>query len=384
MQPSQASIPADQPQQPAPPQLELLAQIACDLRPGVGHGITTALARLVSHFGALGAAVYEPARNRSTLARQVHVGPVELPPSAPAPSPETLQVSLAVEERQIGLLILANARPAAADSSLLEGVAGQLAWAIEARNLTEQLNGDIGLRQELQVAAELQRSLLPKSVDGMPVFGLNRPVYEVSGDFFDFFKLPSGRIPFALGDVSGKGIKSAMLMAKTASLFRCLAKTIGDPTELLRRINEEICETTSHGMFVTMVAGVYEPSTGLLRLANAGHEPPMVRYPDRSYRTFPADVPPLGILPELRPKTVEVALGGGEFYVFSDGLTEFRYSKDDELGVDGLVQLLESMPEKTQQERLVTLLSQLDGAGWEARDDLTVLAIDDSPTGGPS
>lgn len=380
MHQSSAPIAVEQPQ-PAPPQLALLAQIACDLAEGVESGLNVALARLVGHFGALGAAVYEPARDGRTMARRTHVGPVELPPRAPSEQPNILQIPLHAADRQVGLLALAEAHPSTADITFLEALAGQLAWAIRARGLLERRNDNAGLRQELEVAAELQRSLLPKPMPDAPIFGLNRPVYEVSGDFFDFFTLPSGRVPFTLGDVSGKGIKSAILMAKTASLFRCLAKTIGDPTELLRRINEEICETTSQGMFVTMVAGVYEHTTGLMRLANAGHEPPMVRYPDRSYRTFPADTPPLGILPDLRPKTVEVALGGGEFYVFSDGLTEFRYSKDEELGVEGLVQLLESMPEKTQRERLVTLLAELDGAGWEARDDLTVLAIDDSLAG---
>ena len=367
--------------QPAPPQLALLAQIACDLIEGAESGLNLALARLVGHFGALGGAIYEPGRDGRTLVRITHVGPVELPPRVPAERQGILQIPLHANNGQVGLLALAEAHPSPTDAAFLDALAGQLAWIIRARSLSQRLNDDAGLRQELEVAAELQRSLLPQPMPGAPVFGLNRPVHEVSGDFFDFFTLPSGRIPFALGDVSGKGIKSAMLMAKTASLFRCLAKTIGDPTELLRRINEEVRETTSQGMFVTMVAGVYELSTGLIRLANAGHEPPLVRYPDRSYRTFPADVPPLGILPDLRPETIEVALGGGELYVFSDGLTEFRYSKDEELGVDGLVHLLESMPEKTQRERLVTLLAELDSAGWEARDDLTVLAIDDSLAG---
>lgn len=379
MQPSSAPNAVDPPQ-PAPPQLALLAQIACDLADGAEPGLNVALARLVGYFGALGGAIYEPARDGRTLARRTHVGPIELPPRAPAEAPGILQVPLQADG-QVGLLALAEAHPSPTDTAFLEALAGQLAWAIRAHSLSQRLHHDAGLRQELEVAAELQRSLLPQPLPGAPVFGLNRPVYDVSGDFFDFLTLPSGRIPFTLGDVSGKGIKSAMLMAKTASLFRCLAKTISDPTELLWRINEELCETTSQGMFVTMVAGVYEPSTGLMRLANAGHEPPMVRYPDRSYRTFPADVPPLGILPDLRPATVEAALGGGELYVFSDGLTEFRYSKDEELGVDGLVHLLESMPEKTQRERLTTLLAELDGAGWEARDDLTVLAIDDSLAG---
>ncbi len=380
MQHASAPIAVEEPPS-TPPQLALLAQMAHDLRQGADAGFDVVLARLVGHFGAVGGAIYEPGRDRQTLIRRAHVGPVELPANLPPDSTSILKLPLQAEDRQLGLLALAEAKQSAADALFLDALAGQLAWSIEARNRQEKLDDSAVVRRDLEVAAELQRNLLPQPAQDSPIFGLNRPVYDVSGDFFDYLEQPNGRISFALGDVSGKGIKSALLMSKTASLFRCLSKSIADPAELLLRINEEICETASQGMFVTMVAGVYERSTGLIRLANAGHEPPMVRYPDRSYRTFPADVPPIGILPDLAPKTIEVALGGGEFYVFSDGLTEFRYSKDEELGVDGLVHLLESMPEKTQRERLVTLLAELDGAGWEARDDLTVLAIDDSRAG---
>ncbi len=100
----------------------------------------------------------------------------------------------------------------------------------------------------------------PAQDDDLPICGINRPIREVSGDFYDYFELPDGTIAFALGDVSGKGMNAALLMAKTASLFRCLGKTIRDPARLLSILNREICETTSRGMFVTMVAGLYEPS----------------------------------------------------------------------------------------------------------------------------
>ncbi|MHA1572056.1 MAG: PP2C family protein-serine/threonine phosphatase, partial [Alphaproteobacteria bacterium] len=187
-----------------------------------------------------------------------------------------------------------------------------------------------------------------------------------------------GLIPFALGDVSGKGLSAALLMAKTSSLFHCLAKTIDDPATILGLINREICDTASRGMFVTMVAGLYEPTTGHVRFANAGHEPPLVRLPDRSYRSFPADAPPLGILADIVIQTTLTNLERGELYIFSDGLTEFQYDNQEDLGVEGLKQLVETNARQPLRQRLETLLSDLDGDGWQARDDLTILAIDDA------
>jgi sigma-B regulation protein RsbU (phosphoserine phosphatase) len=239
-----------------------------------------------------------------------------------------------------------------------------------------------GIGRELELAAEIQRSLLPHADPaGFPVIGLNRPARLVSGDFFDFFSLDERRTPFALGDVSGKGMNAALLMAKAAGLFRCLAKNSDNPAELLAAINRETCETASRGMFVTMVAGIYDHETGAVCFANAGHEPPLLRAPDRSYRSFPAEAPPLGILPDLTFETHEIELAGGEFYIFTDGLTEYRYGEQEALGVEGLIQLVESHADLPLAERLNALLAELDHEGWEARDDLTVLAIDDAWVG---
>ncbi len=231
--------------------------------------------------------------------------------------------------------------------------------------------------QEIDIAATIQRSLLPEpDPRRSPVLGLNRPIKRVTGDFYDYLALPDGRFPFALGDVSGKGIYAALLMAKTASLFRCLAKTIDDPAELLRAMNREICETAARGMFVTMVAGVYDPVSGSIRFANAGHEPPLLRLPDRSYRSFQADAPPLGILQDIEIETCEVGIDGGEFYIFSDGLTEFTYGEDEQLGVTGLIQMVEVSSATPLADRLEAVLGELEAVGWQARDDLTVLTID--------
>ncbi len=242
--------------------------------------------------------------------------------------------------------------------------------------LAEQLQ----LSSSLEMAADLQQSLQPQCTAGhQPIWGVNLPARKLSGDFFDFYRLDEARIAFALGDVSGKGLNAALLMAKTISLFRCLGKRIDAPGALLEAINAELFETASRGMFVTMVAGHYWLANGKVCLANAGHQPPLLRRRDRSYASFEASMPPLGMLPANRPREEQIDLDGGELYVFTDGLTEYRYKSGEELGVEGLVLLIESLAEAPLAQRLEALLATLDqDGGWEARDDLTVLAIDDS------
>lgn len=263
------------------------------------------------------------------------------------------------------------------DSELFEAAVETVALAVansRARRILELIEET---NRELELAATIQKTLLP-GPDPLrsPVQGLNRPARTVSGDFYDYLILPGGRFPFALGDVSGKGMNAALLMSKTASLFRCLAKSIDDPAELLGVINREICETATQGMFVTMVVGVYNSVSGVIRFANAGHEPPLLRRPDRSYRTFPAEAPPIGILDDLALETVETDIAGGEFYIFSDGLTEFAYGEGEMLGVTGLIQMVEGSKTIPLAERLDGVLAALDADGWSAHDDLTALTID--------
>lgn len=290
---------------------------------------------------------------------------------------------MAADGRPFGAIQVVNQRPRgsfdARDSYLLQTMANSAALAVSNARMAEELVRQEVTQRELDLAAEIQRSLLPGSeLERLPVHGLNRPIRQVSGDFFDYFVLPDRRIAFALGDVSGKGINAALLMAKAASLFRCLGKRSDDPAAIMAIINREIHETSSRGMFVTMVAGTYDPVSGEIRFANAGHEPPLLRNSDHSYRTFAAEAPPLGIIPDMEFWTHEVNLDGGEFYIFSDGLMEFHYRDNEELGVAGLIQLLEGLSGLPLSERLEALLSELDDEGWEVRDDLTVLAIDDS------
>ncbi|MEE8214964.1 MAG: PP2C family protein-serine/threonine phosphatase, partial [Alphaproteobacteria bacterium] len=238
------------------------------------------------------------------------------------------------------------------------------------------------LRRELELAAEIQRSLLPRRrPESFPVHGANHPARIVSGDFYDFFSLDDGRICFNLGDVSGKGLNAALLMAKTISLYRCLGKTVHQPGRLLALLNGEICETATRGMFVTMVGGMYDPKTGIVRLANAGHEPPL--YHDRQgvFTPLPAEAPPLGILPLPVPDGVfpetELRLDGGTLYLFTDGVTEGYTDGGAPLEVEGLKALIRKNAALTLAGRVDAVINRLRHGTGALRDDLTVLAIED-------
>jgi sigma-B regulation protein RsbU (phosphoserine phosphatase) len=264
------------------------------------------------------------------------------------------------------------------DQNMLKVIASSAGLAISNARLAARLVVQERLKRELELASAIQRSLLPVADPTLPIAGFNRPIHEVSGDFYDFFQLPDSTIAFCLGDVSGKGMNAALLMAKTASLFRCLGKTIHDPARLMGILNREICETTSLGMFVTMVVGAYDPASGQVRFANAGHMPPLLKQTDHPFETFPASSPPLGILREVVFETQSLSLEGRQFFLYTDGITEFRFGKDEELGVDGLSLMLDNVRGSNLIERLEHVLLELDQAGWQARDDLTLLAIDDS------
>ncbi len=266
----------------------------------------------------------------------------------------------------------------AEDQNLLRVMAASSALAISNARMADRLVAQERLQREVELAAEIQRHLLPVEDDaGSPICGLVRPIEEVSGDFYDHFELPDGTIAFAIGDVSGKGLNASLLMAKTASLFRCLGKTVRDPARLMSILNREIHETVSHGMFVTMISGLYEPSTGHLRFANAGHLPPLLRRPNQRSVEMPADSPPLGILASTKYETEELDLDGAQFVLCTDGVTEFRFG-EEELGTEGLDMLIDTARGKPIGERLNAVVDELQRAGWRSRDDLTLLAIDDA------
>ncbi|UCE86991.1 MAG: SpoIIE family protein phosphatase [Deltaproteobacteria bacterium] len=297
---------------------------------------------------------------------------------------------LSVSDEALGAIELVNRRGAGrcfaeADIHLLQVLASSAALAIANARMAANLVDAERLRRELELAAEIQRNLLPAPhAAPFPAYGVNVPARTVSGDFFDIVELPDGRIGFCLGDVSGKGMNAALLMAKTASLYRCLAKTVERPGELIGTLNDEIADTATRGMFVTMVLGVFDPKNGRVALTNAGHEPPLVHSPSGGFCALPAQAPPLGIATGIVPGGTyperEFRLSGGALYVFSDGLTEACTRTGDPLGSPGLERLIAANAGKPLAERVHNVIAEV--GELDPRDDLTLLALCDTARGG--
>ena len=160
---------------------------------------------------------------------------------------------------------------------LIETLSAPAALAIRNARMAKELVDKNIMQKEIELVGEIQKSLLSQNQKPpFPIAGINIPAKVVSGDFYNFSDLGNGKYGFAVADVSGKGIKSSLLMSKASSLYSCLSKTNFSPASLLTQLNNEICETASRGMFVTMLIGIYDSHKKEILISNAGHEPPLI------------------------------------------------------------------------------------------------------------
>lgn len=290
------------------------------------------------------------------------------------------------KNQPLGVVELFNRRDgglfAETDLETLTALAALAALAISNARLAQERIDQERLKRELELAGAVQRQLLPgpQSAEAA-VHGLSRPARGVSGDFYDILPLADGRVAFALADVSGKGMNAALLMVKAHTLFRSWGRRVSDPGRLLARIEAELCETLSFGMFVTMVVGVYDPRSHRLRFSNAGHEPPLLRDAQGIVRDYPASDPPLGVVCKLenrRYRETELDLAGGALYLYSDGATEGRLADGSLAGSEGVRKLIAEHAGEAADTRLESIAAHYHE---ELRDDLTWLVIQDRSEG---
>jgi serine phosphatase RsbU (regulator of sigma subunit)/HD-like signal output (HDOD) protein len=235
-------------------------------------------------------------------------------------------------------------------------------------------------KQELGLAREVQRSLLPpEDREELCAHGLNLSAKAVSGDFYDFYRLRDGRIAFCIADVSGKGMNAALLMAKASSLFHCLGKSIHDPATLLGMINRELLETSVRGMFITLVAGVIDPESSEVNLCNAGHLPVIRMRGKQVVESYAASAPPLGILAEGRFENKRLQLGQDTLYLYTDGLLEAKLADGRRQNLAGLQKLFARHAECPPVERLQQIVAALRPPSGDVDDDMTLLLIEAKP-----
>jgi sigma-B regulation protein RsbU (phosphoserine phosphatase) len=285
----------------------------------------------------------------------------------------------------IGALELINKRSSdglfdVRDRDFLVALAAAASLAIHNAHMADSLVEQERLQRELELARRIQESLLPlETAEDFPVQGINVPALEVSGDFYDYFQRDDGLIYFNLADVAGKGMNAALLMAKVSSLLHHLAKFHSDAGELLSYVNKEICDSNMQGMFVTIVSGFLDPRTGVIRLANAGHQPPLLQKQRNEFVEFEAEAPPLGVLPGTEFPVTEINLNDGCLYLFTDGVTESRRPDGRVLGVDGLIDLIKKHSGKTPCVRVEGIINDLFTPGPSLHDDITMMVIQCAP-----
>ena len=265
------------------------------------------------------------------------------------------------------------------DRKLLETLSGPAALAIRNAKMAKDLIEKNRIQKEIEIVGEIQKTLLSQNKkENFPIAGINIPAKIVSGDFYNFAELSNGVYGFGVADVSGKGIKSSLLMSKASSLYRCLSKTNFSAAELLNILNSEICETTSRGMFVTMLIGIYDSNKKELTLANAGHEPPLIYSKDGKFSNFEEAGPPLGIAPKFKFKETKINFSNSSMYIFTDGITEIKNANGDMLESDGFKNYIKKYQQVVNHERLNKIVEDIIKSGRIQKDDLTIVVVDGS------
>ena len=263
------------------------------------------------------------------------------------------------------------------DRKLLETLSAPAALAIRNAKMAKEMIEKNKIQKEVEIVGEIQKSLLSKNKDeNFPVAGINIPAKVVSGDFYNFSDLGDGKYGFGVADVSGKGIKSSLLMSKASSLYRCLSKTNFSASELLFQLNNEICETISRGMFVTMLIGIYDSNKKELLLSSAGHEPPLILSADGKFSNFSEAGPPLGIMPKTKYPEHKLSFENSSMYIFTDGITEIKNPSGEMLGSEGFESYIKKYQSSPINERLKTMIDDILNAGHIQKDDLTIVVID--------
>lgn len=197
--------------------------------------------------------------------------------------------------------------------------------------------------QELSKAREIQEGLLPKRISqikGLEVAGTWQPASVVGGDYFDVLKLSENKIGVCIGDVVGKGISAALLMANLQASFRALVSEELSPCALMGKLNEVISNNIAPDKFVTVCYGTIDTTENRLTYASAGHWPPILFRKSGEAVALKDGGAPLGVFPDRRYEDAELRLDSGDRLVlYTDGLTEAMNSEEEEFGERRLVEL---------------------------------------------
>jgi sigma-B regulation protein RsbU (phosphoserine phosphatase) len=300
-----------------------------------------------------------------------------------------LLLPLAVKDRLLGFLSLGpklSEEPySPTDVRLLQSVAVQTGLALENSRLTEMVASEVAQRErlnrELEIAREVQQRLFPQSgpkVEGLDYAGKCRPASSVGGDYYDFVSMCDGRLGIAIGDISGKGVPAALLMASLQASLRGLA--ISNPpalSTLMGNLNRLIYEASPSNRYATFFFGVYDPRSREFQYVNGGHNPPMI-FRDTEVLRLEDGGPVVGLFGPAQYSQSSIRLERGDTLVlFTDGVSEAMNDADEEFDEARLIDAVRSGARMNANHLIDHIIGACDdfAAGAPQHDDMTLVVV---------
>ena len=305
-----------------------------------------------------------------------------------------LVVPLLLCDRLVGVLDLESAKPhafTAEHERMLQTLGSYIAVALEnARLYQETRDTQLRLQQDLDMAREIQRGLLPngaREVPGLDLAAAYVPARELGGDFYDFLPYGKGRLGFALGDVSGKGTAAALYGSLAIGMLREHVVThLCPPAEMLATLNRRLSDNRFDSRFIAMLFATYDAPSRSLTLANAGGPYPLL-VRDGCVQSIRLEGIPLGLVPDTQYDETTIELTPGDVVLFaSDGILESENAEQEEFGPKRLSALLSGFSQRHSAreitEQIMAATDGHSGAGIAPHDDrtLVVLRVTDEPS----
>jgi sigma-B regulation protein RsbU (phosphoserine phosphatase) len=246
----------------------------------------------------------------------------------------------------------------------------------------------VAVERDLETAAEIQRSFLPgpaPAPDCLSLHAAMLPARAVGGDFYDYFPLDGGRLALVIGDVAGKGVPAALLMAVTRTLVRATARLGDDPAACLRDVNRLLISDSPSSLFVSLFYGLLDTRTGVLRYAVGGHPVPYLLRAGGTVEPLSGRGFLVGMLPEAEFETLQVRVDEGDLlFLYTDGVTEARSPGGALFGEEGLEAALGAADRSSPEALVRAVIDAVQRFASPAApsDDLTALALRYNGPGG--
>lgn len=295
-----------------------------------------------------------------------------------------LSVPMSLKGRMIGLLTLFNKKSESGFSSddqrLLSIIAAQSVHVIEHARLLQKEQELFKLEEEYRMAKEIQLNILPKqipAIEGYDIFAINIPAKEVGGDYYDFITLSENKIAFCLGDITGKGLPAAMLMANLQATLRGQALTQKNVSDNIKNSNMLLFNSTAENRFATLFYGELDFVNNTITYCNAGHDAPLSLVKNNITRLTAGGLL-MGCFDFAEFEQKDKQFEPEELIlIFSDGVTEAMNSNHEEFGEEKLITIVKSNKDLKVKELIEKIVAEVrvHSSTDEQSDDITLLAI---------